>query len=326
MPTQQTDTVRILPVGQPDNREADPLKDQRFLNCYTETVVNPYSQTKKEWLVKRPGFIIYLEPVVIKTYSYLGGAGENDKIVFSGEATTALSGYDPYCDYITLLLLGNDYVDEVGADVDSGPAGAPGTGVSIDTTVKPFGEASIKYEGNAGDNNYYVLTQNGPKGALLGDAAYTIDIIFRKSTDTSGSLFENASLLATIGLFIQIYSNKLRVFYWDFGGNPDLWMTSPGPFGDITITDNVWTHIRLTRDASMNLMLYVSSNGGEPISYGPMTDTVGLDMTTDGSTIGYDTNVGAFGGHIKHVRTMKGIALDDSDMPATEEFTYNCGV
>lgn len=60
MPTQQTDTIRLLPVGQPYNRKADPNKDQRFKNCFIETVVNPFSQTKKQWLRKRPGFTEYL--------------------------------------------------------------------------------------------------------------------------------------------------------------------------------------------------------------------------------------------------------------------------
>lgn len=59
MPTQQTDTIRVLPVGQPYNRAADPNKDQRFKNCYVETVANPFSQTKKQWLIKRHGFEEY---------------------------------------------------------------------------------------------------------------------------------------------------------------------------------------------------------------------------------------------------------------------------
>lgn len=63
MPTQQTDTVRVLPVGQPYNRSNDPNKDQRFVNCFIETVSNPFSQTKKHWLMKRPGFTEYMEIV-----------------------------------------------------------------------------------------------------------------------------------------------------------------------------------------------------------------------------------------------------------------------
>ena len=59
MPQQQTDTIRLLPVGQPYNRQSDPDKDQRFKNCYIETTSNPYSNTKKQWLVKRPGLSQY---------------------------------------------------------------------------------------------------------------------------------------------------------------------------------------------------------------------------------------------------------------------------
>lgn len=86
MPVQQTDTIRLLPVGQPYNRKADPNKDQRFVNCFIETVLNPFSQTKRQKLRKRPGFVEHM--IVVKSaFSYISAG---DTLTFSGAATTAL--------------------------------------------------------------------------------------------------------------------------------------------------------------------------------------------------------------------------------------------
>jgi len=53
----QRKITRIPLVGNALNRDASTTKDQRFINCYPETSKNAVSNTKKLFLVKRPGFV-----------------------------------------------------------------------------------------------------------------------------------------------------------------------------------------------------------------------------------------------------------------------------
>ena len=55
-------TVRIPLVGSPTNRSANLNKDQRFVNCFPETVANNITQSQQVYLVKRDGMLRNYQP------------------------------------------------------------------------------------------------------------------------------------------------------------------------------------------------------------------------------------------------------------------------
>jgi hypothetical protein len=60
-------------------------KDQRFINCFTERVINPYTQKTTLYLVKRPGFASLMTPAT-------GDIG-NDIIVWTGRSSKVISSF-----------------------------------------------------------------------------------------------------------------------------------------------------------------------------------------------------------------------------------------
>ncbi len=55
---QQRKLVRIPLVGNAQNRDGTTDKDQKFVNCYPETTKNVVTNTKKLYVVKRPGYVL----------------------------------------------------------------------------------------------------------------------------------------------------------------------------------------------------------------------------------------------------------------------------
>lgn len=60
-------------------------KDQRFVNCFTERVTNPYTQTTTLYLVKRPGFASIMTPQ--------SGSIGNALLVWTGNAQKIMSAF-----------------------------------------------------------------------------------------------------------------------------------------------------------------------------------------------------------------------------------------
>lgn len=86
--------VGIMVVGA---AEQSTDKDQRFINCFTETVVNPYTLTKTLYLVKRPGFSALNTPAAgsigTAILVWTGfGAGTSVITAFGGTNSTIYSG------------------------------------------------------------------------------------------------------------------------------------------------------------------------------------------------------------------------------------------
>lgn len=60
-------------------------KDQRFVNCYTETITNPFTGKKTFYLVKRPGFASHITPQT--------GSIGNAIIVWSGSGNKLITAF-----------------------------------------------------------------------------------------------------------------------------------------------------------------------------------------------------------------------------------------
>lgn len=68
-------------------------KDQRFINCFTETVVNPFTKTASLYCVKRPGFPVSMTPLAGSIGTAImvwTGQGSGDKVIsaFGGTNST----------------------------------------------------------------------------------------------------------------------------------------------------------------------------------------------------------------------------------------------
>jgi len=62
-PTQDTyDTKRFPFVGAHNSRDYTGNKDQRYVNCYPESIKNPLNNGKRIYLVKRPGLVTQVNP------------------------------------------------------------------------------------------------------------------------------------------------------------------------------------------------------------------------------------------------------------------------
>jgi len=61
-------------------------KDQRFVNCFTETVTNPHSGSKTTYLVKRPGF-------AASGLTPQSGSVGNDIMIWTGSSSKVISAF-----------------------------------------------------------------------------------------------------------------------------------------------------------------------------------------------------------------------------------------
>jgi len=74
--------VGIMVVGA---GSSTPTKDQRFINCFTERVVNPYTNKATLYLVKRPGFAAIFTPA--------GSVIGNDIFIWTGNSSKIISAF-----------------------------------------------------------------------------------------------------------------------------------------------------------------------------------------------------------------------------------------
>ena len=74
--------IGVMIIG---NAGVTTTKDQRFVNCFTERVVNPYTGKTTLYLVKRPGFASSLTPSA-------GNIG-NDVMIWTGNASKIISAF-----------------------------------------------------------------------------------------------------------------------------------------------------------------------------------------------------------------------------------------
>lgn len=62
-PTQDTYTTKRFPfVGSHNARNSSGSKDQRYVNCYPESIKNPLNDGKRIYLIKRPGLTTQINP------------------------------------------------------------------------------------------------------------------------------------------------------------------------------------------------------------------------------------------------------------------------
>lgn len=107
-PTQDTyDTKRFPFVGAHNSRDKTGSKDQRYINCYPESIKNPLNNGKRIYLVKRPG----LNPIVntantgeargliywnSKIYSVVGAkVFSNTTLILTLATSTGFVGFQP---------------------------------------------------------------------------------------------------------------------------------------------------------------------------------------------------------------------------------------
>jgi hypothetical protein len=279
---QQTDTIRLLPVGQPYNRGSDPDKDQRFKNCYVETVANPFSQTKKQWLIKRPGFDEYINSVGITVQPPTGmGYPGSGSMSFDGSATTSyIDASDPYWANVVLLLHMDDsnFPDEKGHTVTKYGTPTTGTG-KFGSSLHTNAEEDVLVVSASSDFNLY-------------NTDSTIEFWHKRSGNGAKYLF-------FMPLHLHIGTNginELFVGIWD-GTYTYLNTTA-------TITaDGNWHHIALVRTSSHET-LYLD---------GVQIGQVGSVGITSGSNPIYFPSANPFGnatalGDSDELRITKGVA------------------
>lgn len=75
----------IVGVGKVGTTGSVTTKDQRFVNCFTERVINPFTQKLTIYLVKRPGFASALEPQA--------GSIGNAILIWTGASSKIISAF-----------------------------------------------------------------------------------------------------------------------------------------------------------------------------------------------------------------------------------------
>lgn len=93
-------SIRLPIVGTVQNRAADSLKDQRFINLFPETITNPTDASLKDksmWLVKRPG-------LVLRSSVVPGGAEGRGSFFWNGHEYTVF-GDTLYRDGVSIQTL-----------------------------------------------------------------------------------------------------------------------------------------------------------------------------------------------------------------------------
>ena len=123
-------TERMPVIGSPLNRIASALKDQRFVNCFPETLKIPMTEEKYMALIKRPG---------LSTYQ-TGVTGEGRGCYYFAGAYYTVIGDTLYKDAVAVTTLGTS----------TGPVGW--TEHLVDTTKTLFMADGI---------NGYVITSSG---------------------------------------------------------------------------------------------------------------------------------------------------------------------
>jgi len=97
------DTKRFPFVGSHNARSFSGAKDQRYVNCYPESIKNPLNQGKRIYLIKRPGLVTTVNPGYVDTgrgvffwkgsvYSAFGNRIYKDTTQISSITLTGTSG------------------------------------------------------------------------------------------------------------------------------------------------------------------------------------------------------------------------------------------
>ena len=107
-PTQDTyDTKRFPFVGAHNSRDKFGTKDQRYVNCYPESIKNPLNQGKRIYLVKRPGLSTIVNTASTgeargliywngKVYSVVGAkVFSNTTLIYTLSTSTGFVGFQP---------------------------------------------------------------------------------------------------------------------------------------------------------------------------------------------------------------------------------------
>lgn len=106
----QLHTQRFSFVGNPQQRDATYLKDQRFVNVYPELIKSPITDGKKYYLKKRPGlFPVFTNPS--------GGAGEGRGLFFWNGFTYQVIGNRVYKGGNLMVVVLNTTTGPVGFTV-----------------------------------------------------------------------------------------------------------------------------------------------------------------------------------------------------------------
>lgn len=242
--TKRLKTVRIPLVGSYKQRDIDATetlinnKDQKFLNCIFETVVNPITGDKTIYVAKRPGW-------------------EQDALVDAGESSTGLIKPQSFSSVITAF-------GSVNSTVYLGT-------VSIGTIT---GRAIHFTETFAGETTYVMIRSSDGTGWFFAEDAND-DLTYVGDTHTNTTI---DSLDSTVGMYrgqkisgtnivagtriVSVDSaSSITVDTATTGTSVDVTITKE-PIAKITDTDFVTTGDSISAFEQMNGYLYYTTDDG----------------------------------------------------------------
>ena len=225
--------------------------------------------------------------------------------------------YDPFFSQVGLLLT-NGYTD---VSLNELPYTIPGTGVSLSTSVKPFGTESIDFAGTGvGVNNViqYPATAGGPLD--LSGGTWTVEFWIQGPTPP----FAGEGVVLVLGS--PTGAPVLEVFFKQSGGSNAFISILVGAVGtgsnSIIFPVNTWVAVAIVSTAYSTQIFINGVASGAPIPWvfvSFLTNILALGNAYDGST--------PLTGYIANVRITKGVARYSSNYtPVTQPFITNAAL